>query len=90
MKDAIDVTKDSIDLSADLSERTREISAKDQKQDEIRKAGLAPEDAKKEAEDKANQDKQEKQRKPPTLRRPGDPPPKSATEVIRATARGWS
>jgi hypothetical protein len=77
LKDAIDVTKDSIDLSSDLAERTREISAKDQKQEEIRKAGLAPEDAKQQAEDKAKQEKQEKPRKAPTLRRPSDPPPKS-------------
>ncbi len=77
LKDAIDVTKDSIDLSTDLSERAREITAKDQKQEEARKAGLAPEDAKREADDKAKEAKQEKQRKPPTLRRPGDPPPKS-------------
>ncbi|MEO5924289.1 MAG: hypothetical protein ABIR70_10725 [Bryobacteraceae bacterium] len=75
LKDAIDVTKDSIDLSTDLSERTREISAKDQKQEEIRKAGLAPEDAKQEADDKAKQEKAAPTRKPPTLRRPTDPPP---------------
>jgi hypothetical protein len=74
LKDAIDVTEDSIDLSGDLSERAREISAKDQKADEVRKAGLAPEDAKREADDKAKQEKQT--RKAPTLRRPGDPPPK--------------
>ena len=77
LKDAIDATKDSIDLSADLSERTREIAAKDQKQEAVRKAGLAPEDAAREAEDKSKQEKQEKQRKAPTLRRPGDPPPKN-------------
>lgn len=75
LKDAIDATEDSIDLSSDLAERVREISAKDQKQEEIRKAGLAPEDAKQEADDKAKQAKQT--RKPPTLRRPTDPPPKT-------------
>jgi hypothetical protein len=73
LKDAIDVTEDSIDLSGDLSERSREISVKDQKADEARKASLTPEDAKREAEDKAKQEKQT--RKAPTLRRPGDPPP---------------
>jgi len=73
LKDAIDVTQDSIELSDDLSERTREISAKDQKQDEARKATLSPEEAKQRDEDKAKQEKQT--RKAPTLRRPGDPVP---------------
>ena len=75
LKDAIDATEDSIDLSADLNERTREILVKDQKEDEVRKAGLTPEDAKQQADDKAKQEKQT--RKAPTLRRPTDPPPKS-------------
>jgi hypothetical protein len=75
LKDAIDVTEDSIDLSGDLSERSREISAKDQREDEVRKAGLAPEDAKQQTDDNAKQEKQT--RKVPTLRRPGDPAPKS-------------
>jgi hypothetical protein len=74
LKDAIDVTEDSIDLSSDLSERAREISAKDQKADEVRKAGMAPEDAKREVDDKSKQEKQT--RKAPTLRRPTDPPAK--------------
>lgn len=74
LKDAIDATEDSIDLSADLNERTREILVKDQKEDEVRKAGLTPEDAKQQADDKAKQEKQT--RKAPTLRRPTDPPPK--------------
>jgi len=77
LKDAIDVTKDSIDLSSDLSERTREISAKDQKEEEVRKAGLTPEEAKQQTDDKSKQDKQAPARKAPTLRRPSDPPPKT-------------
>ncbi len=74
LKDAIDTIEDSIDLSNDLSERAREISAQDQKKEEERKAGLTSEDAKREATEK--KDQQEKQtKKAPTLRRPGDPPP---------------
>ena len=75
LKDAIDVTKDSIDLSNDLAERTREISAKDQKDEATRKEGLTSEDAKQQAEDKAKQEKAAPTRKAPTLRRPSDPPP---------------
>lgn len=76
LKDAMDVTKDSIDLYADLGGRALEVSAKDQKEDEARKAGLTSEDAKREAEEKAKQEKQQPARKAPTLRRPGDPPVK--------------
>jgi len=75
LKDAIDATEDSIDLSADLNERTREILVKDKKEDDVRKAGLTPEDAKQQTDDKAKQEKQT--RKAPTLRRPTDPPPKT-------------
>jgi 5'-deoxynucleotidase YfbR-like HD superfamily hydrolase len=74
LKDAIDVTEDSLELAGDLNERSRDISVKDQKQEEARKASLAPEDAKQQAEDKAKQEKQT--RKAPTLRRPGDPAPR--------------
>lgn len=74
LAEAMDVTEDSIELSDDLSERAREISALDQKREEERKAGLTSEDAKREAEEKKEQ-KQKQQKKAPTLRRPGDPPP---------------
>ncbi len=74
LKDAIDVTKDSIELSGDLSGRAVEISAKDQKDEEKRKEGLMPEDAKREAADKAKQTQEKQAKKPPTLRRPTDPP----------------
>ncbi len=76
LKDAMDVTRDSIDLYKDLGGRALEVSAKDQKEEDARKAGLAPADAKRETDDKAKQQKQEQTRKAPTLRRPGDPPPK--------------
>ncbi|MEO8097797.1 MAG: hypothetical protein ABI811_08860 [Acidobacteriota bacterium] len=72
LKDAIETTEDSIDLSNDLSERTRELAAKDQKGEAVRKAGLTPEEAKDQAEDKSTQQKQTK--KPPTLRKPGEAP----------------
>jgi hypothetical protein len=75
LKDAIDTTADSIDLSDDLSERAREISAQDQKKEEERKQGLAPEDAKREAAEKKQQQDTQQTKKAPTLRRPGDPPP---------------
>lgn len=75
LKDAIDVTKDSIELSGDLGGRAAEISAKDQKDEEKRKEGLMPEDAKREAADKAKQTQEKQAKKPPTLRRPTDPPP---------------
>jgi hypothetical protein len=75
LRDAIDATKDSIELSGDLSGRAAEISAKDQKDEEKRKEGLMPEDAKREAADKAKQAQEKQAKKPPTLRRPTDPPP---------------
>lgn len=74
LKDAIDVTQDSIELSADLGDRARDVSAKDQKADETRKASLPPEETKQQTEDKAKQEKNT--RKAPTLRRPTDPPAK--------------
>jgi hypothetical protein len=74
LKDAIDTTEDSIELSDDLSERAREISAQDQKKEAERKDALTPEDAKRETSEKKEQEKQQP-KKAPTLRRPGDPPP---------------
>lgn len=73
LKDAIQVTEDSIDLSTDLAERAREITARDQRIEAARNADLTPEEAKRRAESKEKQEKQTK--KPPTLRRPTDPPP---------------
>ena len=74
LKDAINATEDSIDLSGDLTGRAQDIAAKDQKDEEKRKEGLTPEDAKREAAEKSKQqDKQAK--KPPTLRRPGEVAP---------------
>jgi hypothetical protein len=78
LDDAIAATKDSIELSKeDLGDRLKEVSAKQQKEEAARQADLTPEEAKQRQEAKA---KDEKQKKAPTLRRPGDPPPRIGTK----------
>lgn len=73
LKDAIDTTSDSLELSqADLTGRAASVDAKDRKEKEARTAALTPEEAK----DKKEQDKKDAKKKAPTLRRPTDPPPK--------------
>jgi hypothetical protein len=73
LKDAIDTTSDSLELSqADLTGRASSVAAKDQKEKAARTAALTPEEAK----DKKEQEKKDAKRKAPTLRRPTDPPPK--------------
>jgi hypothetical protein len=73
LKDAIDTTSDSLELSqADLTGRASSVAAKDQKEKAARTAALTPEEAK----DKKEQEKKDAKRKSPTLRRPTDPPPK--------------
>lgn len=74
LKDAIAATEDSIELAReDLGERSRKVLAKQAAEEDERAADLSPEEARARGEAKA---KQEKQRKAPTLRRPGDPPPR--------------
>jgi len=73
LKDAIDTTSDSLELSqVDLTGRASEVAAKDQKEKAARTAALTPDEAK----DKKDQDKKDAKKKAPTLRRPTDPPPK--------------
>ena len=73
LKDAIDTTSDSLELSqADLTGRATSLDAKDKQEKAERTAALTPEDAK----DKKEQDKKDTKKKAPTLRRPTDPPPR--------------
>jgi hypothetical protein len=74
LKDAIDTTSDSVELSdQDLNARAREIMAHDKKEQAERDEALTPEeqDAKKAAKQKSA----DEQKKKPTLLRPGEKPP---------------
>jgi len=78
LNDAIAATKDSIELSKEnLGDRSKDVLAKQQKEEEERQADLTPAEAKKQADAKAKDDTQ---KKAPTLRRPGDPPPRIGTK----------
>lgn len=76
LKTAIDTTEDSHDLSkADLGERTTELTAKDKAEKAERDALMTPEEKKDAAAEDAKKGVgPNTKRKPPTLRRPTDPP----------------
>jgi hypothetical protein len=77
LKDAIDTTNDSIELSEqDLNVRAQEVAEHDRKEKTEREEALTPaeQDSKKAAEKKADQQK----KKAPTLRRPGEVLPTDA------------
>jgi hypothetical protein len=76
LKDAIETTQDSYDLSReDLKERMAASSAREKREKAEREALMTPEElAEKKAEAKAEEKKEEQKKKAPTLRRPGDPP----------------
>jgi hypothetical protein len=76
LKDAIQTTQDSYDLSReDLKERMAASAAREKREKAEREALMTPEElAEKKAEAKADEKKDEQKKKAPTLRRPGDPP----------------
>jgi hypothetical protein len=78
LKQAVDTTQDSYDLSnEDLGERTAGVNAREKREREEREALMTPEE-KKEADKKAAENgtaPDPNKKKPPTLRRPTDPPP---------------
>lgn len=78
---AIETTQDSLELAReDLAERKAAVAARESAEREQRQTLMTPEAAKEraaaEAKQKAEETKQK--RKMPTLRRPGDAPPKNA------------
>ena len=73
LQQAIETTQDSADLSKeDLKQRASEVAAKEKKDKSERNAALTP---KERSEQKAADQKDTDKKKPPTLRRPTDPPP---------------
>jgi hypothetical protein len=78
LKQAVDTTQDSYDLSnEDLGERAAGVNSREKREREEREALMTPEE-KKEADKKAAEDgvkPDPNKKKAPTLRRPTDPPP---------------
>jgi hypothetical protein len=77
LKQAIETTQDSADLSAsDLKDRAAAVAAKEDKDKAARQALMTPEgDPKKTAADTGDKKDTTPKKKAPTLRRPTDPPP---------------
>ena len=78
LQQAIETTQDSSELAtADVRERAASVAAKEKKEKADREALLTPEgQAAKKADDKtADKTDSTAKKKPPTLRRPTDPPP---------------
>ncbi len=78
LKQAVDTTQDSYDLSnEDLGERAAQVNDREKREKAEREALMTPEE-KKEADKKAaaaGTNSTAPKKKPPTLRRPTDPPP---------------
>ncbi len=73
LKNAIDTTSDSKELSdEDLGSRARELASEDKKEKQERQALNTSEDKK---EKKVADDQEKPKRKPPTLYKPGEKPP---------------
>jgi hypothetical protein len=74
LKAAIDSTNESIDSSKDMGKRASEVLAKEEQEKKQREAMATPEEAKEKAAQAKKEATDPKQRKPPTLYKPGEKP----------------